>query len=258
MKKILFVLLLLLAGCAAQVSEHGAQHVPSKAMKVHADKDLLTLHDFNLTFIRPQAETGKSTPLTFSLMKNGKAIELTPLHEKLMHLIIVRKDLKYFSHLHPEEKEPGTFTATQTFVASGEYALWIEFSNGTLEHTISYRLNVAGNITGKEEDTLGDVQVDFTSPEMRQDEKTELTFKISQDGKPAKITEPYLGAGGHLIVIHETLEEFDHLHDENLGNTQLSFEITPEIPGNYAAWIEFKKDGSTRIKKVEFSVGKND
>ena len=50
-------------------------------------------------------------------------------HTKLMHLIIVRKDLQYFQHLHPEyDNASGLFRLKDlTFSAAGQYRIFADF-----------------------------------------------------------------------------------------------------------------------------------
>lgn len=255
MRKIIVLLLFALIACTAAPEE--MNHVmPENTMKVHANKDVLDLHDFSVTFKRPDAETGKQTQLQFEIMQNGKAVQFMPLHEKLMHLILVRNDLLYFDHVHPEENN-GVFTVPYTFLAPGEYRLWIEFSNGTMEHVIDYKLDVSGETIAEEPERLGDLQIAFSQPTLRQNALATLTFSITdKNGKEIPITEPLLGAAAHLIVVDSTLEEFEHAHDEKMGSSELSFSYMPESEGNYTAWIEFIQNGEERIKRFDFAAGK--
>ena len=48
-------------------------------------------------------------------------------HEKLLHLIIVSKDLSYFNHVHPEYKGKGVFEIENEFPAGGEYRMVADF-----------------------------------------------------------------------------------------------------------------------------------
>ncbi len=48
-------------------------------------------------------------------------------HEKLLHLIVVSKDLSYFDHIHPEYKGSGEFEIATTFPAGGDYKLIADY-----------------------------------------------------------------------------------------------------------------------------------
>jgi hypothetical protein len=58
-------------------------------------------------------------------MKNDRGDVVTDFaiaHEKVMHFIVVRKDLTQFQHLHPDfNKETGEFSVAVTFPAPGPY-----------------------------------------------------------------------------------------------------------------------------------------
>ena len=47
-------------------------------------------------------------------------------HEKPMHLFLVRRDLAYFAHEHPEVVSPGVFRLRYRFPAPGEYRLFAD------------------------------------------------------------------------------------------------------------------------------------
>jgi hypothetical protein len=48
-------------------------------------------------------------------------------HEKIMHFIVVRKDLTQFQHLHPDfNQETGEFSVAVTFPAAGPYRFFAD------------------------------------------------------------------------------------------------------------------------------------
>ena len=70
----------------------------------------------------------KETLIRLHMTNNGKPIEDFDIsHEKLLHLIIVSKDLSYFNHVHPEYKGKGVFEIINEFPAGGEYRLAADF-----------------------------------------------------------------------------------------------------------------------------------
>src|SRR5918996_5677173 len=53
-------------------------------------------------------------------------------HEKIMHFIVVRKDLTQFQHLHPDfNQETGEFSVAVTFSTTGPYRFFADFTPGT-------------------------------------------------------------------------------------------------------------------------------
>ena len=47
---------------------------------------------------------------------------------KKIHLLIVSKDLSYFAHEHPVEKEEGYYVLSHTFPTGGEYVLFADYT----------------------------------------------------------------------------------------------------------------------------------
>jgi len=263
MKRIIFSLIvLILIGCqpvekAPEHSMEGMQH-----MSMHAGKEssVGVMNDVTITFERPKAETGEETPLKFTLTKEGKPMaDLQIMHDKLMHVILVRKGLKHFDHIHPEQKKPGEFVFPYTFSAAGEYRVWADFTFDNMQHIVDFDMSVTGKQEAQGKDKLYGLNVEMSKPEqIVQGKKARFVFTITdENGKPIPITEKFLAADGHLVVIDETLEEFEHAHDETGDkNNQLSFEYEPEETGKHKAWAQFSVDGKDRTAEFEFSVSK--
>lgn len=56
--------------------------------------------------------------------KSNKPIQsFQTIQEKKMHLIVVARDLTFFSHIHPQYKGNGEFTITTKFPVAGDYKL---------------------------------------------------------------------------------------------------------------------------------------
>lgn len=49
-------------------------------------------------------------------------------HERQMHMMIVSKDLSFFSHIHPEYNGEGLFTVTASFPTGGEFGIIADFA----------------------------------------------------------------------------------------------------------------------------------
>lgn len=83
------------------------------------------------------AESSKYIPKTpssysFSIMDDlGNTLrQFAVVHEKIMHVIIVRKDLAEFQHIHPSFNETsGIFTFTDlVFPSDGRYRIFTDFN----------------------------------------------------------------------------------------------------------------------------------
>jgi hypothetical protein len=88
--------------------------------------------------------------------------------------------------------------------------------------------------------------------------ESELRFSITRDGQAVR-TEPYLGAGGHLVALREGDLAFLHVHpieDGEHGETSehddvVGFAATFPTEGRYRLFLQFKHAG--RVQTVAFT-----
>src|SRR5204863_3198577 len=76
-----------------------------------------------------EIEAGKETTLRFRITApDGSPVtKLEVVHEKILHLLMVSKDLSWFAHEHPVLGDDGTFTLRFTFPRGGIYVLYHDF-----------------------------------------------------------------------------------------------------------------------------------
>ncbi len=212
-------------------------------------------------FNKPKAESAKESLLSFTIKDKMSGKEITDLeieHEKPMHLILIRKDMKYFDHMHPVLKN-NSWETNYNFLASGEYRLWIGFKK-EMDHIIDFDLAVSGNTSLQEKDSLGGIKVEIKKPnKILVGEKTDFEFDVQDPtGNPINIKEMFLGAAGHMIAINETLEEFVHTHDMKMdSDNKLSFSLTFSKTGKHKLWVQFIADGKERVAEFEIVVDKD-
>lgn len=194
--------------------------------------------------------------------------DFATVHEKIMHLIVVRKDLQEFQHLHPDfNKATGQFTlANLTFPSSGTYRIFPDFTpvigqlgpDGVpLSVTLYEDVNV-GNLANYKPQALTDTQLSKTlqgyqvqltpSPTpVAAGQSTTLTFAINQNSKSVTNLEKYLGALGHTVVLREGDLEFLHTHalDENVTNQtgKVDFAVTFPTAAKYKVFSQFQHQG---------------
>ena len=240
--------------------EHSMENMQHMSMHAGAENSLEVMDDVIITFERPKAETGKETTLTFMLTKEEKPLtDLQIMHDKLMHVVLVRKDLKHFDHIHPEQRLPGVFVAPHTFAASGDYRIWSDFTFDNMQHIVDFDLSITGTSESAETDRRGGLNIAMNSPpRIEQGKPATFTFIVANaDGNAVPLTEKFLAAAGHMIAIDETLGEFEHAHDEAMDNdNKLSFAYTPQESGTHKAWVQFTLNGTTRTAGFEFPVHK--
>ena len=117
----------------------------------------------------------------------------------------------------------GTWTTRVTLPDAGSYRLFADFSYGGEATTLASDLRVDGDADLKPlpapaptavSDGGYDVRLDATGATAG--EESELRFTITRDGRPVD-TEPYLGAGGHLVALREGDMAFLHVHPTGDG-----------------------------------------
>lgn len=241
--------------------ENGIHAMEHQAMTASAgNKNSVGLHLYKIGFVREDIQLGKENLLKFTINKidSGKPVSnLEVVHDKIMHVVLVRNDLKHFDHIHPEMKEPGIFTVPYNFPASGLYRTWIDFTIGGMQHIVDFDINVSGNIDAGEKDMLEGVKVNFKSPkEISAGNEAELKFEVFDDNNESiPITKKFLAANAHLIAIDETLQEFGHNHDEKFDKDNIiSFKHTFTKAGKYKIWIKFSVEGKTKTASFELTV----
>lgn len=189
-------------------------------------------------------------------------------HEKQMHLIVVRRDLQEFQHVHPAFNEAsGEFTLEGlSFPTVGPYRLFADFTpasamlgpNGQpLPVTVPFDVE-AGDTSRYRGQALppsadvtvaGAYEVSLSRPDiLRSGDSARLVFTVRRDGAPVADLEPYLGANGHAVVLREGDLAFIHSHALEdriaLQAGQLPFMVDFIEPGQYRIFVQFQHKGN--------------
>ncbi len=215
---------------------------------------------------KPNAKAGEPTPLVIAIRDTktkANVEEFDIAHEKLFHLIIVSKDLGWFAHEHPEQQPDGTFTISQTFPAGGEYRIFADVApKGAGSQVLATTLKVSGSAptwNTKLQPTPTTNETDGIRAQLKPADNplpigktTPLTFVLTDtaSGKPVTDLEPYLGAMGHLILIHQDGQTFVHSHpmedDAAMAKAKggsVAFNARFPKTGVYKAWGQFQRGG---------------
>lgn len=194
------------------------------------------------------------------------------LHERRMHLILVRRDGTGFQHLHPEMDEAGTWTGAVKLAESGVYRAFADFSVGGEQHTLASDLFVSGG--GFEArpfpvpspvDSASGYDVSLKAGELVAGEPSPLSFAVTRKGIEVDDLGPYLGAKGHLVALREGDLAFLHVHpeeadhgdhlvaEEPFGN-EIVFAATFPTAGHYRLYLQFRHEGAVRTAQFTVSV----
>ncbi|GFN29779.1 hypothetical protein [Paenibacillus xylaniclasticus] len=263
---ILFLVAVLLSGCSSGSSWEEEQ--------LEEVSDRLLADDVTAVWtVKPDLESSDDPngdiPATIQLTlkkQDGTPIESFDLnHEKLVHLIVISRDLSYFNHIHPEYAGEGRFEIQNTFPAGGEYKLIADFkpSDGdsmtTMEWVTLQGLSapskpvVPDRSLMKTEEGVN-VQLDIDNPGVN--ENTVLTFTLTESsgGEPITDLQPYLGAIGHVVIVSEDGERYIHVHAEEgqESGPKAVFETSFPSSGVYKIWAQFQR--SDRVFTVPFVI----
>ncbi|MEU8409460.1 hypothetical protein AB0C19_24955 [Micromonospora sp. NPDC048842] len=186
-------------------------------------------------------------------------------HDKQMHLIVARRDLSGFRHVHPELAPDGTWRVDTPLAGPGQWRAFADFApTGGEPLTLGVDVTVPGELTerplpapatsttvdGYTVTLTGTPQPGRTSP---------LTLTVSRDGQPVTDLEPYLGAYGHLVALRRGDLAYLHVHPDGTpgdGRTRPGPAVTflAEVPsaGSYRLYLDFQHGG--RVHTAEFTV----
>lgn len=172
-------------------------------------------------------------------------------HEKLMHVLGVRDDLSEFVHLHPSRAGPGLWAVSHTFTNRGSYKLWTEVKYRGASYVFGHsRLRVADpapNPTPAPDPARGDChsgyQLSFNSTEpLRVGRTNQLEFTLHAADGGKTLTENFLGAPMHLVIVKDDLSVMLHAHPENHrpGQPVFRFHQVFPRPGTYKLFAQYR------------------
>jgi hypothetical protein len=210
-------------------------------------------------------EPGQPFPFRFQVLgPDGKPVTAyRQLHERELHLIVVRRDLATFSHLHPARAPDGTWQVELTLPSPGPYRAFADVApNEGPDLTLSIDLTAPGDWVSQElpppstTEQVGEYWVEL-SGDLVAGAHSELSFHVSQEGGSVRL-EPYLGALGHLVALRASDLAYLHVHPlEGASSDTVRFGVEVLSPGAYRLFLQFLNGGQvhTAAFTVEASEG---
>ncbi|MGN9774551.1 hypothetical protein ACTMS0_02030 [Micromonospora sp. H33] len=186
-------------------------------------------------------------------------------HDKRMHLIVARRDLSGFRHVHPEMSSDGTWRVDSPLAGPGVWRVFADFTPGGGEPlTLGVDVTVPGALAERPlpapaTSTTVDGYTVTLAGTPQPGRTSELTLTVSRDGVPVTDLEPYLGAYGHLVALRQGDLAYLHVHPDGApgdGRTKPGPEVTflAEVPsaGAYRLYLDFQHGGVVRT--AEFTI----
>jgi hypothetical protein len=180
-------------------------------------------------------------------------------HEKELHLIMVRRDLTRYVHVHPVEQADGSWTVPLRFRDPGTYRVFADFTaSGAERTTLGTDITVPGRaqaepLPAPDARAATDGYDVAISSEARKGDERELAFTVTRSGAPVQV-EPYLGADGHLVVLRQGDLAYLHAHTEEHAEGEegpIRFMVEYPSAGRYRMFLQFKHEG--RVHTVAFT-----
>jgi hypothetical protein len=212
---------------------------------------------------------GTEVPLRFRIV-DATGAPLTRYvenHDKQLHLIVVRRDMAGFQHVHPTLDDTGTWAVPVDFTSAGDYRVFADFiPEGATGLVLGADVRVAGRydpqpLPPPTTTTVVDGYTVTLRGDPRAGTASTLTLSVSRDGRPVTDLQPYLGAYGHLVTLRSS--DLAYLHNHPTGGPadgataagpDIGFHTTFPTPGDYRMFLDFQHRGVVRTAEFTVSV----
>lgn len=187
-------------------------------------------------------------------------------HDKPMHMVVARRDLSGYQHVHPTMAPDGTWTVAVTLDKPGPWRAVADFmanvaGGGQMAVTLGTDVIVAGayqpvavpaagrqaTVDGYTVTYEGTLQIGATAP---------LLFRVFKDGNPVTNLDPYLGSYGHLVFLRQLDVAYVHTHPETaLAGGAVKFWATAPSTGTYRMFFDFQVNGQVHTAAFTLNIG---
>lgn len=217
------------------------------------------------------APRGREVPFSFRVTgpDGAPVTSYVENHDKELHLIVVRRDLTGFQHVHPALGPDGTWSVPLDLRAGGTYRVFADFEPAGLGRglTLGVDVSVPGPFTPATlpapatvvttdgfDVTVGGVDGLVAGRE------AEIEFSVARGGRDVDDLQPYLGAFGHLVSLrtgdlaylhtHPT----DEAHGDQRGGPTVRFGTEFPTAGTYRLFLDFQVDGTVHTADLVVTV----
>jgi hypothetical protein len=228
---------------------------------------------YTLALTERSVTAGADVPLRFRILgPDGSPVTgYETEHDKDLHLIVVRRDLARFQHVHPVLDATGTWSVPVDLSAAGDYRVFADFTPAG--HTGGLTLGADLAVPGSYEPTslpspagtaqLADGYQVALAGDLVPGQASELTLTVSKDGVPVTDLQPYLAAYGHLVALRAGDLAYLHVHpagEPGDGVTPagpgITFFATAPSAGDYRLFLDFRHAGVVRTAEFTVSAGR--
>lgn len=221
--------------------------------------------------LSPRATTIKAgEPADFRFTVSGPdgrpVTRFALLHGKRLHLIIARRDLSGFQHLHPRDAGGGVWSIPLTLPKPGVYRFFTDIKPEGAKNRLTLGTDIVapGDFTpeplpkAEQVATVDGYEVRLAGS-LTPGRSSKLTLSVSKNGEPVRDLEPYLEAYGHLVALRQGDMAYLHVHPDGEpgdGRTLPGPDVTfyAEVPsgGAYRLYLDFQH--ASKVRTAEFTV----
>ncbi|MFG2041254.1 hypothetical protein [Dactylosporangium sp. NPDC048998] len=186
----------------------------------------------------------------------------TPTHNKELHLIVVRRDLSGFQHVHPQRGADGVWAVPLRVPGAGQYRVFADFQPAARDDGLTLGVDVDApgdyrpvTLPAAQRSVTVDGEYTVTlEGDLRAGAASGLGLRIARHGVPVTDLEPYLGAYGHLVTLRQGDLAYLHVHPEPDAQAGPLVRFTAEVPsaGTYRLYLDFQHGGT--VHTAEFTA----
>ncbi len=237
----------------------GAEHLPGGLM--------VSQDGYTLVLDETLAPAGSRVPLSFRVLgPDGEPLTAYEVeHEKLLHLIVVRRDGTGFQHVHPELDVPTGVWSAEVDLRPGDWRVLADFVPAGADEGLTLGADLAVPGTFEPAAVAPETRAAQVGPytvtldgDLRAGADAELTLTVERDGRPVTDLQPYLGAYGHLVALRDGDLAYLHVHPEHAeagepeAGPQIGFVAEVPSAGRYHLYLDFKH--GDRVRTASFIV----
>jgi len=201
---------------------------------------------------------GDAVPLSFRLLgPDGTPVTAyETVHEQDLHLVVVRRDLSGYQHLHPEFAPDGTWT-TAVALQPGSWRVLADATPSDLGSGLVLGADLAVGGTSEP------VPLPAPSPTAEVDgytvtvegdlvagQESEVVVRVARDGVPVTDLQPYLGARGHLVALRAGDLGYLHVHPTGASGGEVRFAVRVPAAGAHRLFFDFRHGDVVRTAAV--------
>jgi hypothetical protein len=213
---------------------------------------------------------GREVPYRFTIEGPDGAAETSyrRSHTEDLHLVVVRRDLSTFQHLHPTRAADGTWTAPLD-LDPGVYRVLADVRPAGADHQLVLGADLL--VPGEREPVdlpaaRGTATTDGYTVTLHGSpvagRESDLALSVRKDGRPVTTLQPYLGAYGHVVALRAGDLAYLHTHPdgtvaeaaEGTGGPDIAFATTFPTAGTYRLFLDFRAAGVVRTAAVTVEV----